>query len=68
MQVDATIVCETPKLSPYLARMARTIEGVVAAPALVKAKHPEGIGALGRGEGVAALAVVLLEGVVDAED
>ncbi|ACU54805.1 2-C-methyl-D-erythritol 4-phosphate cytidylyltransferase [Acidimicrobium ferrooxidans DSM 10331] len=68
VQVDATIVCETPKLSPYLARMARTIEGVVAAPALVKAKHPEGIGALGRGEGVAALAVVLLEGVVDAED
>lgn len=68
VQVDATIVAEGPKLAAYLGEMAARIESVLRAATLVKAKHPEGIGSLGRGEGVAALAVCVLEGVADAED
>jgi len=67
VQVDATVVAERPRLGPHLGQMAAALERVVGAPTLVKAKHPEGIGSLGRGEGIAAFAVSLLEGGADAE-
>lgn len=62
--VDVTIVCERPRLSPYReamrARLAAAL-GVPAAAVGVKATTTEGMGFAGRGEGVAAMAVCLLE-------
>jgi 2-C-methyl-D-erythritol 2,4-cyclodiphosphate synthase len=63
--IDATIVAQAPRLSPYRSQM----EGKIAAHAgidkervNVKATSTEGLGFIGRGEGIAAYAVVLLEG------
>lgn len=63
--VDATLVTEQPKLAPHIAAMragvARAL-GVDTAAVSVKATRHEGLGALGRGEGLAAMAVVLVHG------
>jgi 2-C-methyl-D-erythritol 2,4-cyclodiphosphate synthase len=61
---DVTIFAEAPKLKPYLDAMrARLASALRADESLVnvKASSPEGIGALGRGDGMAASAIVLLE-------
>lgn len=58
--VDATVVCELPRLGPHRAEMERNLAGVLAAPVSVKATSNEGMGWVGRGEGVACLAVALL--------
>ena len=61
---DVTIVAQEPKLAPYLGQMrARLAEAIGAAEPRVnlKAASPEGMGALGRGDGMAAAAIVLLE-------
>ncbi len=58
--VDTTVVLEAPKLAPHKAAMEERLAGVVGTPVSVKAKRAEGLGALGRGEGVACLAVALL--------
>ena len=61
--VDATLVAERPKLAPHLPRMRQAISdalGLDAARVNVKATTNEGIGAVGRGEGIAAIAVALL--------
>lgn len=63
-QVDATIVAEAPKLEPHLDRMAVRLAQHLGAPAgavSVKAKTNEGMGWTGRGEGIAVMAVALLE-------
>ncbi len=60
LQADLTIVAMRPRLSEHLATMSACLSGLVAAPVGVKATSPEGVGALGRGEGIAASAVVLL--------
>ena len=61
--VDATIVAQGPRLAPYLSQMeeriARTLR-VEPGKVNVKATSPEALGALGREEGIGALAVVLL--------
>ena len=57
---DCTVVAEAPRLAPYTESMAERLSGAIGAPVSVKATRPEGLGALGRGEGVACLAVVLL--------
>ncbi|MCY3888050.1 MAG: 2-C-methyl-D-erythritol 2,4-cyclodiphosphate synthase [Chloroflexi bacterium] len=58
--VDATVVAERPRLAPHIAAMraqlARTLQ-VTEEAVSVKATRPEGLGALGRGEGVAVQAV-----------
>jgi 2-C-methyl-D-erythritol 2,4-cyclodiphosphate synthase len=64
--VDATIIAERPKLGPHLPQMRQTIGEVLGlAPGRVnvKATTNEGIGAVGRGEGIAAIAVALLSEV-----
>jgi 2-C-methyl-D-erythritol 2,4-cyclodiphosphate synthase len=64
VNVDSVVIAEQPRLQPHLARMAQKIaETLGLDPDLVgvKATSPEGLGALGRGEGIAAQAVVLLE-------
>jgi 2-C-methyl-D-erythritol 2,4-cyclodiphosphate synthase len=61
---DLTIFAQRPKLAPYLPAMcARLAQAVDADASLinVKASNPEGLGALGRGEGMASSAIVLLE-------
>jgi 2-C-methyl-D-erythritol 2,4-cyclodiphosphate synthase len=64
VNADLTIVAQRPRLAPYVAVMQERLAGALgAAPALlnVKASSPEGLGALGRGQGMSAAAVVLLE-------
>ena len=62
---DCTIVADTPRLAPYTASMAERLSEVLGAPASVKATRAEGIGALGRAEGIACVAVVLMDEVGD---
>ncbi len=58
--VDITVVLEAPKLAPHRDAMQARLRQVVGAPVSVKAKRAESLGALGRREGVATLAVALL--------
>ncbi|MGH7813985.1 MAG: 2-C-methyl-D-erythritol 2,4-cyclodiphosphate synthase [Candidatus Binataceae bacterium] len=61
---DLTIFAQAPKLAPYLGAMRSRLAGAIGVDASrvnVKASSPEGIGALGRGDGIAAAAAVLLE-------
>jgi 2-C-methyl-D-erythritol 2,4-cyclodiphosphate synthase len=62
--VDATIIAQAPKMSPHIPAMVQHIAadlGVDAGRVNVKAKTTERLGFTGRGEGIAAEAVVLLE-------
>ena len=61
VNVDATVVAERPKLGARRPAMAERLTEVVGAPVSVKATTTEGLGALGRGEGIAVLAVALVE-------
>jgi 2-C-methyl-D-erythritol 2,4-cyclodiphosphate synthase len=58
--VDCTVVCEAPKVAPRRAEMEERLSAVVGAPVTVKGKRAEALGALGRREGIACLAVSLL--------
>jgi 2-C-methyl-D-erythritol 2,4-cyclodiphosphate synthase len=62
VNADCTIVCERPRLADLTPDMARALASVVGAPVSVRAKRTEGLGALGRVEGIACLAVALLWG------
>jgi 2-C-methyl-D-erythritol 2,4-cyclodiphosphate synthase len=64
VNIDATVLAQAPRLAPHLPEMAKRLADVLALPVArvsVKAKSPEGLGLLGRREGVAAMAVVSLE-------
>ncbi len=61
VNLDATVVAERPKLGNRRTAMADRLSEVVGAPVSVKATTSEGLGALGRGEGIAVLAVALVE-------
>lgn len=64
VNVDATLLAQAPRLAPWLPEMAKRLaETLEIDPerVSVKAKSPEGLGLLGRQEGIAALAVVSLE-------
>ncbi|HEY6419936.1 MAG TPA: 2-C-methyl-D-erythritol 2,4-cyclodiphosphate synthase [Candidatus Binataceae bacterium] len=61
---DLTIFAQAPKLKPYLDEMRERMAAVLGADRAlvnVKASSPEGMGALGRGDGMAAAAIVMLE-------
>jgi 2-C-methyl-D-erythritol 2,4-cyclodiphosphate synthase len=58
--VDTTVVLEVPRLAPHKAAMEVALTAAVGAAVSVKAKRAEGLGALGRGEGVACFAVAVL--------
>lgn len=61
--LDATVIAERPRLGPWLAKMRGSVAQLLGAPeerVNVKLKSTDGLGALGREEGIAALAVVLL--------
>jgi 2-C-methyl-D-erythritol 2,4-cyclodiphosphate synthase len=62
-QADITVIAEAPKLGPHAAAMQERIEQALGAPAgavSVKAKTNEKMGFIGRGEGIAVLAVATL--------
>jgi len=64
VNVDSVVVAQTPKIAPYRDAMKQRIAGILSIDAGmvgVKGKTTEGLGFTGRGEGVAAHAVVLLE-------
>jgi len=64
VNVDATIVAQAPRMTPHFARMTGNIAadlGVAPAAINLKATTTEGLGFTGRGEGIAAMAVALLE-------
>ena len=60
LNVDASVVCESPRLAPHRAQMERELGEVLAAPVSVKATTNEGMGWVGRGEGIACIAVALI--------
>ena len=63
--VDAVVVAESPRLAPHAARIRDRIAGILgttAARVSVRGTSSNGLGFPGRGEGMAAVVVVLLEG------
>ncbi len=58
---DVSIVAESPRLAPFMDEMSRELSALVGVVVSVKATTSEGLGALGRGEGIAASAVVLIK-------
>lgn len=64
VNVDATIIAERPKLTPHFPEMREILSATLGVPAErvgLKATTSEGMGALGRGEGIGALVVCLIE-------
>jgi 2-C-methyl-D-erythritol 2,4-cyclodiphosphate synthase len=64
VNVDATVLAQAPRLAPYLDEMAKRLAdilGLAIEMVSVKAKSPEGLGLVGRREGIAAMAVVAVE-------
>jgi 2-C-methyl-D-erythritol 2,4-cyclodiphosphate synthase len=62
MHIDATVIAQEPKIAPYRMRMKAQIAAALRLPperVSVKATTPETLGALGRREGIAAMAVAL---------
>ncbi|MEY2475078.1 MAG: 2-C-methyl-D-erythritol 2,4-cyclodiphosphate synthase [Actinomycetota bacterium] len=59
--VDCAVVLEAPRLAPHRDAMQERLSAAAGGPVSVRAKRTEGMGALGRGEGVACWAVALLE-------
>lgn len=61
VNVDVTVICEEPKLAPHKAEMSSLLTRALSAPVSVKASTNEGMGAIGRGEGIACIAVALVD-------
>ncbi len=64
LQVDAVLMAESPRIAPHAGKMEDRIAGALGiqdAQVSVKGTTSEGMGALGRGEGIAAWAVVLIQ-------
>jgi 2-C-methyl-D-erythritol 2,4-cyclodiphosphate synthase len=59
--IDATLVCEAPRIAPFRAEMERTLAEITSARVSVKATSNEGMGWIGRGEGIACIAVASLD-------
>ena len=61
VNIDATVICEEPRLGEHRQEMERILAEAVGAPVSVKATTNEGMGWIGRGEGIACLAVASLD-------
>ena len=64
VNVDATVICQAPRLGPHLGEMAKRLAVTLRLEVdrvSVKAKSPEHLGLVGREEGIAAMAVVTVE-------
>jgi len=58
---DCTVICEVPRIADVRAIMMERLSAAAEGPVHVKATRPEGLGSLGRVEGIACLATALLE-------
>lgn len=58
--VDCAVVCERPKLAPRRDAMQARLTEAVGAPVTVKGNRAEGLGSLGRTEGIACFAVAVV--------
>jgi len=66
--VDSTVIAERPRIGPHVAKMRERMAaalGIEAGRLNVKATTNEGLGAIGRGEGIAAMAVALVREAAD---
>jgi 2-C-methyl-D-erythritol 2,4-cyclodiphosphate synthase len=61
VNVDCSLVANAPTLAPRRPEMQQKLSSAVGAPVTVKGRRPEGLGALGRDEGIACWAVALVE-------
>ena len=61
INVDATVICEEPKLGPYKPQMEQILGEATSGRITVKATTNEGMGWIGRGEGIACMAVAQVE-------
>ena len=64
VNVDATIIAEAPKITPHVSGMQKAIAGALGITehdVSIKATTNEGLGTIGRGEGIAAMAVASVE-------
>lgn len=64
VNIDSTVIAEEPKLAPYIQKMRETIALILKMPfqnVNVKAKTNEGMGFIGKKEGIASISVVLVE-------
>jgi 2-C-methyl-D-erythritol 2,4-cyclodiphosphate synthase len=61
VNIDATVICEEPRLAPLRAEMERILAEATSARVSVKATTNEGMGWIGRGEGIACMAVASVE-------
>lgn len=71
VNIDSTIIAQAPRMAPHIARMREHIAadlGLAVNDINIKAKTAEHLGALGRGEGIAAQAIVLLTAVSVSSD
>ncbi len=59
--VDCAVVCEAPKLAPRKAEMQRNLSDAAGASVTVKGRRAEGLGTLGRREGIACWAVAVIQ-------
>lgn len=58
--VDVNVICERPKIAPHRQAMQTNLAAAVGAPVSVKGRRAEGLGSIGRVEGIACIAVALL--------
>jgi 2-C-methyl-D-erythritol 2,4-cyclodiphosphate synthase len=61
VNIDATLICEQPRLGPYKAEMERILADATSARVTVKATSNEGMGWIGRGEGIACIAIAMVQ-------
>lgn len=64
VNVDCSVVAEHPKLAPRRDEMQERLSRVVGAPVTVKGRRAEGIGGIGRGDGIACFASALVESTI----
>jgi 2-C-methyl-D-erythritol 2,4-cyclodiphosphate synthase len=64
VNIDATLIAEAPKIAPHISAMRKKISEAVSlseTSVSIKATTNEGLGTIGRGEGIAAIAVAMVE-------
>jgi 2-C-methyl-D-erythritol 2,4-cyclodiphosphate synthase len=59
--VDCSVICEQPKIAPHKQAMQEILSKAAGAPVTVKGRRAEGLGAIGRQEGIACFAVAVIE-------
>ena len=58
--IDCSVVCEAPRIAPHREEMAGRLSASAGAPVTVKGRRAEGLGAIGRGEGIMCLASAII--------